>query len=213
MRVSKSIWLKGFLTIVAAAGFIWLYEISIPDSRFSMLPLGFEVLTDPDGQPQPGVRMAFSATAYCKGQVTASGVAVQEGAVAADPTILPGGSVISVDVGNPTYDGIYTVLDTGPEIKGREIDVYMWSCYEALDFGRRPAFVTVIRLGWNPHVTTPSLVDRIFRRPAPRAGAKPPAPEPTSTASPEPMPEPELTPPPEPLEARPLPLIPSVTEK
>jgi hypothetical protein len=41
----------------------------------------------------------------------------------------------------------------------------MWSCFEALRFGRKSSHVTVLRLGWNPAATTPTLIDRIFRRP------------------------------------------------
>src|SRR5262249_41269487 len=55
---------------------------------------------------------------------------------------------------------------TGPEIQGREVDVYMWSCNDALKFGRRPVSLTVLRLGWNPRATTPGFMDRLFRRPA-----------------------------------------------
>ena len=39
----------------------------------------------------------------------------------------------------------------------------MWSCHEALEFGRRPVRLTVLRLGWNPQATTPSFIDRLFR--------------------------------------------------
>ncbi len=172
MRLARSFWGKAFVTIVAASAFVWLYEVTIPDSKFSMLPLGFERWGDPSAAPTPGARVAFSATAYCKGLVTNSGVAVQHGSVAADPSILPIGSVIDLNLDDDKYDGIYTILDTGPEIRGRELDVYMWSCFEALRFGRRPAHVTVLRLGWNPRATTPRLVDRILRRPEP----KPPLP-------------------------------------
>ena len=45
-------------------------------------------------------------------------------------------------------------MDTGPKVQGRHIDVYMWSCYEALDFGRRKIQLTVLRLGWNPQAST-----------------------------------------------------------
>ena len=169
MLIARSFWWKATVTVVAAAAFVWLYEVTLPDSKFSMLPLSFERLLDPSAAPIPGARVSFSATAYCKGLVTSSGVAVQAGMMAADPAILPVGSVIDFDVNNPKYDGIYTILDTGPEIKGREVDLYMWSCYEALDFGRRPAHVTVLRLGWNPRATLPSLIDRIFRRTSPSA--------------------------------------------
>ena len=55
------------------------------------------------------------------------------------------------------YNGIYTDLDTGPAVQGREVDVYMWSCHEALEFGRRPVRLTVLRLGWNPKATDAEL--------------------------------------------------------
>jgi 3D (Asp-Asp-Asp) domain-containing protein len=169
MRLARSFWAKALVTVTAAAAFVWLYEVTIPDSKFSMLPLSFERWLDPSASPTPGARVAFSATAYCKGLVTSAGVAVQRGVAAADPSILPLGSVIDLNMNDAKYDGIYTVLDTGPEIKGREVDVYMWSCYEALAFGRRPVHVTVLRRGWNPRATTPRLVDRILRRPEPAA--------------------------------------------
>ena len=47
----------------------------------------------------------------------------------------------------------------------------MWSCNEALKFGRRPIHLTVLRLGWNPRATTPSFLDRFFKRPDADAAA------------------------------------------
>jgi hypothetical protein len=59
-------------------------------------------------------------------------------------------------------------MDTGPGVQGRQIDVYMWNCNEALLFGRRPIHLLVLRLGWNPHATTPSFMDRFLKKePAP----------------------------------------------
>src|SRR5262249_49172550 len=117
--------------------------------------------------PTPGSRLAFSATAYCKGITTTSGVAVQSGVAAADPELLSVGSVIEIDGLPPKYNRIYTVLDTGPAVHGRAVDLYMWSCNEALTFGRRPIHVTILRLGWNPRATTPSFLDRFFKKPEP----------------------------------------------
>lgn len=93
----------------------------------------------------------FVATAYCKGQTTASGVAVRAGIAAADPKVLPLGSIIRIggEAVDTKYHGVYSVLDTGPLIKGRRLDLYIWSCYEALDFGRRGVEVTVLRHGWD----------------------------------------------------------------
>ena len=88
--------------------------------------------------------------------------------MAADPEILPVGTVLEIDSLPNKYNGIYTVMDTGPAVQGRNLDLYMWSCNEALQFGRRPAHLTVLRLGWNPRATTPSLMDRLFKRPEPQ---------------------------------------------
>ena len=44
-------------------------------------------------------------------------------------------------------------MDTGPAIRGRELDIYMWSCDEAVAFGRRPIQLSVLRVGWNPGTT------------------------------------------------------------
>jgi hypothetical protein len=67
-------------------------------------------------------------------------------------------------------------MDTGPKVQGRLIDIYMWSCYDALEFGRKPIQITVLRLGWNPKATTPSFFDRLLKRPEPRERPRP-APE------------------------------------
>jgi len=112
----------------------------------------------------PGAQLDFTATAYCKGTTTASGVAVRRGIAAADPQLLPVGSVVSLSTGVPAFDGVYTVLDTGPAVQGRRLDLYVWSCYEALDFGRRRVQATILRLDWDPRASQPSGVDRLFRR-------------------------------------------------
>jgi len=106
--------------------------------------------------------LPFSATAYCKGITTASGATVQTGVAASDPSLLPVGSVVQIDSLPTRYNGIYTVLDTGPAVQGRLVDLYMWSCYEALAFGRKPIHLTVLRLGWSPRATAPGFLDRLF---------------------------------------------------
>ena len=153
MLISRSLWRKLVATLVVVTAFVFFYETRILDSRFG-LRLGPAVDVGPS--PAPGSHLSFSATAYCKGETTASGVAVRTGIAAADPALLPVGSVIDVTARNPKYSGVYTVMDTGPAIKGKVIDVYMWSCYEALAFGRMPIEVTVLRLGWNPQATSSS---------------------------------------------------------
>jgi len=162
MIIARSFWRKAIVTAVAAGGFASLYEVTILDSKYA----SFLVATETSAPPAPGDRLAYRATAYCKGMTTTSGVAAQTGIAAADPTLLPVGSVVQVDSRTPRYDGIYTILDTGPSVQDRLIDIYMWSCNEALQFGRRPIQLTVLRLGWNPSATTPSIIDRLFKHPS-----------------------------------------------
>jgi 3D (Asp-Asp-Asp) domain-containing protein len=97
-----------------------------------------------------GRERPFSVTAYCTGRITQSGARVKPGMAAADPRVLPVGSTIRVDGQGRAYDGIYTVTDTGREIRGRELDLYVSSCDEAEQFGRRTMSVAVIRRGWDP---------------------------------------------------------------
>jgi rare lipoprotein A (peptidoglycan hydrolase) len=104
---------------------------------------------------------------------------VRTGIAAADPDLLPVGSVVQVYRLGERYNGIYTIMDTGPAVQGRHIDVYMWSCHEALEFGRRKIEINVLRLGWNPKASTPTLVDRLFRQREASLGDAPAAPIPS----------------------------------
>jgi len=160
MIISGSVWRKGVVTIVAIGGFVSLYEVTTLDSRYAARQA---TLRETTAMPSPGARLAFSATAYCKGLTTTSGVAAQSGVAAADPELLPVGSVIELDSAEARYNGIYTIMDTGPAVQGRHVDIYMWSCNEALRFGRRPIHIVVLRLGWNPRATGPSLADRFLK--------------------------------------------------
>jgi 3D (Asp-Asp-Asp) domain-containing protein len=170
MFLTRSTGRKIVATATAAFTFALLYEVTTLDSRYAARQSELEVR---EGVPTPGARLRFTATAYCKGTTTASGVNVRTGIAAADPDILPVGSVIQVDRLGEKYNGIYTIMDTGPKVQGRHIDIYMWSCYEALDLGRRSITVQVIRLGWNPRASTPRQVDRLFRQ-RERAAQEPP---------------------------------------
>ena len=87
--------------------------------------------------------LVFTATAYCTGSVTASGIPVTKGIVAADPAVLPLGTRIRLTKAAP-YNGTYWVLDTGGAIRKRRLDVYIPDCAAARQFGRRSVHVTVI---------------------------------------------------------------------
>jgi 3D (Asp-Asp-Asp) domain-containing protein len=149
MLISRSIGRKLVATLTAAAAFVFLYEATVIDSRYAVRPAA----ADEAPAPAPGARLPFTATAYCKGTTTASGVNVRTGIAAADPDLLPVGSVVQVESLADRYNGIYTIMDTGPAVQGRHIDIYMWSCNEALALGRRDISLTVLRLGWNPRAS------------------------------------------------------------
>jgi 3D (Asp-Asp-Asp) domain-containing protein len=152
--LSRSGWQKIVVTALAAFFFVAVYEVTIFDSRYAARQA---VLRESTAVPAAGARLRFSATAYCQGALTASGVWPRTGVAAADPVLLPVGSVIQM-LAEPPYSGVYTIMDTGPMIQGRHIDIYMWSCTEALRFGRRSVEVTIIRLGWNPRDSTTDVL-------------------------------------------------------
>ncbi|MGH9239925.1 MAG: 3D domain-containing protein [Vicinamibacterales bacterium] len=174
MRViSGSLRRKVLALVIAITGFVFLYETRIIDSTALQSLMG-------DRTPDAGSHLPFSATAYCKGHTTASGTPPRTGIAAADAQLLPVGSVLNVATGDSRYNGVYTVMDTGPKVQGRLLDLYMWSCHEALKFGRRHVQVTVLRLGWDPKASSPGLINRLFRgrevrRRIPDPEAPPPA--------------------------------------
>ena len=167
MILSRSAGRKVAATAVAAVVFAFLFDVTVLDSRHVVRLAELRDSVAPHraqaAMPEGRVQLGFTATFYCKGTTTASGVNVRNGIAAADPDLLPIGSVIRVDELGEKYDGIYTVMDTGPKVQGRHVDVYLWSCNEALQMGRRPMKLTVLRMGWNPTHSKPGLVNRLFR--------------------------------------------------
>lgn len=88
--------------------------------------------------------MTMSATAFTLRGRTASGVQVQSGIVAADPRILPIGTVIRVRRAG-RYSGKYVVADTGGQVHGAKIDIYVRTPAEADRFGRRQVRVQILQ--------------------------------------------------------------------
>jgi 3D (Asp-Asp-Asp) domain-containing protein len=170
MFLNRSTGRKFLVTIVAALFFTGLYEVTVMDSRFAARQSDQELTAAPTN----GARLRFTATGYCRGTTTASGVNVRSGIAAADADLLPVGSVVQIDKLPERYNGIYTVMDTGPKVHGRHLDIYVWNCDDALELGRRNMVITVLRMGWNPRNTTPGLIDRLFRQ---REAVLPPPPE------------------------------------
>jgi 3D (Asp-Asp-Asp) domain-containing protein len=167
-------------------GFVFFQQTAARDSRSEATATS---VVESGVLPQAGSRLQFRATAYCKGQTTASGVGVRTGIAAADPAILPVGSVVRLETPNPRYSGVWTIMDTGPAVRGRTVDLYLWSCKEALQFGRRSVRLTVLRLGWSPENSIPGMVDSLFRKR--EADAKKAAPPAAPAATPAPVTTPD----------------------
>ncbi len=160
MRVTKKRRLFGFITALAVVltVSVTIYSVFI-DTEASALATevpsweSAEIETElnpaiSQEDPVDDDFKGFEATAYCDLGITFSGVYVQRGIVAADPRVLPIGSVIEVSAGD--YSGIYTVMDTGGVIKGEIIDIFMPDYEEAVQFGRQQVKIKVIRKGWIP---------------------------------------------------------------
>ncbi|HEY2432176.1 MAG TPA: 3D domain-containing protein [Vicinamibacterales bacterium] len=179
MSISRSFTRKLAATTTVAVGLALMYESKVIDFSDISLPLETtDAASLADAVPASGIQhLQFAATAYCKGSTTASGVNVRTGIAAADPGLLPVGSVIQVYRLGERYNGIYTIMDTGPSVQGRHIDIYIWNCNEALQLGRRDIAINVLRLGWNPTASKPNLIQRLFRqREAARLEAQAPLP-------------------------------------
>ena len=120
-----------------------------PKIEFAIVPHSAKLEEELDFE-EPEVKSlsaprSFKATAYSLRGRTASGVTTQPGVVAADPKVLPLGSVIEIKAGS--YSGVYTVHDTGSAVKGNLVDVWMPSSREARQFGRRSIKLQVLRYG------------------------------------------------------------------
>jgi 3D (Asp-Asp-Asp) domain-containing protein len=101
--------------------------------------------------------LSFAATAYCRPGRTASGTRTRNGIVAADPRLLPIGSVLRIEVSGraSSSSGVYTVMDTGSGVKRRTLDIFISDCRRAKIFGKQIVRVRVLRRGWSPDTRAP----------------------------------------------------------
>lgn len=123
-------------------------SLNNPSIRFRIIPseskLSGSLFTKPSMELL-GPPASFQATAYALRGITASGIYVRHGVIAADPRVIPIGSVVQILT--PGYSGVYTVQDTGRLIKGKIVDVWLPSTREARVFGRRSIKLHIIRWG------------------------------------------------------------------
>jgi 3D (Asp-Asp-Asp) domain-containing protein len=92
-------------------------------------------------------RMELSSTAYCLKGLMRTGVRTRDGMAAADPRVIPLGSVVRVSHPDGRPIGVFVVMDTGGAVRGNKIDIYMDSCREASDWGRRAVVAEVLAIG------------------------------------------------------------------
>ena len=96
-------------------------------------------------KPAASPPSAYLATAYSLRGRTANGSKVSKGVIAADPRLLPLGSLVRIEAG--LYSGDYLVADTGGSVRGRRVDIWTPTTREAFRFGRRRVKLTVLSYG------------------------------------------------------------------
>jgi 3D (Asp-Asp-Asp) domain-containing protein len=135
-------------------------QLAQPPVKMAVRPLEHKPNTVNFAEPDEHSKHApktFRASAYAIHGRTRSGAKTTQGTIAADPRVLPLGTVVQVKAGK--YSGVYTVHDTGGAIKGNRVDVWMPTTKEARRFGRRNVKLVVLRYPGN-------------NQPKPPAGAK-----------------------------------------
>lgn len=128
---------------------IWgIAEMYCPSSHTGNVALKIERLNEIEGYIYPGQVLEvpcepiiMEATAYTwTGNRTATGTWPSRGTVAVDPEVIPLGTKLHIE----GY-GEAIAADTGGDIKGQRVDLYMDSYEEAIRFGRREVQVEVVR--------------------------------------------------------------------
>ena len=83
--------------------------------------------------------LALEATAYCQGEVTATGTKPQEGrTVAVDPKAIPYGTELIINGKSG-----YVAEDCGEDIRGNRIDIFMEDYNRCIEFGRQTVRVEI----------------------------------------------------------------------
>jgi 3D (Asp-Asp-Asp) domain-containing protein len=85
-----------------------------------------------------------TVTAYCHGGLMRSGRQTYVGAVATDRSVIPEGSLVTIEgLGGP-----YVSEDTGSGVRGWWVDVFTPDCGRAQQIGRSQRAIRVERWGW-----------------------------------------------------------------
>lgn len=144
-----SVWVAAVLTTVTFGLIFWVIfghrAVAMPVETQWTTPE--EVASYLPPPPAAGQVYEMEATGYSQSVeegtadgITASGLPVAPGMAAADPEVLPPGTVVRVE----DY-GYALVGDVGSAIKGARIDLFFPTRAEAFAWGRRPVRVEVVQ--------------------------------------------------------------------
>lgn len=86
--------------------------------------------------------LRFTATSYCLQGITRQGHYVRRGIIAVDPKVIPLNTIVFIS--RPAVArGFYIASDTGRLIKGNIIDIWVPTCTEAINWGRRNVTINI----------------------------------------------------------------------
>lgn len=96
-----------------------------------------------------GSLFRIESTAYCYGEITASGQQVREGICAGKKEWIGLTCILYADDGGKPgdYIGIFEILDTGGDERirdGRCIDLYMENKSDCIEWGRRNVWIQLV---------------------------------------------------------------------
>lgn len=130
--------MAGRLTVIILALVIILHS---PASVVAPVMFPVEVVQEyQEPEPPEPETITFEATAYTwTGNRTASSTWPAVGTVAVDPKVIPLGTKLYIEGYGPAV-----ALDTGGDIQGQIIDLYMDSYQECIEWGRRQVEVRVM---------------------------------------------------------------------
>ena len=124
------------------------YKKANQNTWMSDLSCDKEILLDKSGKPINYKRLITGvASAYCTGHTCSTGVAVKQGYIAVDPSIIPYGTQMYIRTTDGSWIYGYAVAaDTGGFTAwGNTIaDLYMYSYSDAVNFGRRNVEIYIL---------------------------------------------------------------------
>ena len=126
--------------LVEAFSIALILLLTTPGTTYApvMFPGVVQEYQEPE-PPEPET-ITFEATAYTwTGNRTTTGTWPSRGTVAVDPLVIPLGTELHIEGYGPAV-----ALDTGGDIQGQIIDLYMDSYQECIEWGRRQVEVRVM---------------------------------------------------------------------